>query len=357
MAAIMLESVTKTYPGASGPAVDDLSLAIEPGSIVTLLGPSGCGKTTTLRLIAGFERPDAGLVRIGGTVVAAPGTWTPPERRGVGMVFQEHALFPHLDVAGNVGFNLPRAERAERVAETLRLVGLSGYENRMPHELSGGQQQRVALARALAARPHVVLFDEPFASLDADLRVHMRAEVRGILKEAGATAVFVSHDQSDALAISDSIVVMRDGRIEQVGTPREIYQFPHTRFVAEFVGRTNLLPGRIGADGQSVVTEMGVAPCRHTHDLPPGTPVTVSVRADSLELDAEGPLKGVVTETTYTGRSIDALVRVELRDGEHAEVLIHAHPEHVVSCGQEVSFRVLPEFVAVIGDEEPPATQ
>ncbi|MBE0416391.1 MAG: ABC transporter ATP-binding protein [Coriobacteriia bacterium] len=353
MAEIVLDTVTKTYPGITSPAVDALSLEIKAGSVVTLLGPSGCGKTTTLRLIAGFERPDAGSISIGEATVAGPTAWVPPERRGVGMVFQEHALFPHLDVASNVGFNLPRAERAERVAETLELVDLAGYDRRMPHELSGGQQQRVALARALAARPLVVLLDEPFASLDADLRVHMRAEVRRILAEAGTTAVFVSHDQSDALAISDTIVVMRDGRIEQVGSPREIYQFPHTRFVAEFVGRTNLLAGRIGEDGDSVVTDIGVAPCRHTHDLPPGTPVTVSVRADSLELDAEGPLRGVVREATYTGRSIDAMVEIQLADGGTADVLVHAHPEQVITCGDEVRFRVLPEFVAVIGEGGP----
>ncbi len=352
MAAIVLDNVSKTYPGAETPALDAISLAIEPGSVVTLLGPSGCGKTTTLRIAAGFETPDTGTVTIGEKTVAGPGAWIPPERRGVGMVFQEHALFPHLDVAGNVGFNLPRDVKAQRVSDALELVGLAGYDRRMPHELSGGQQQRVALARALAPRPHVVLLDEPFASLDADLRVHMRGEVRRILTDAGITAVFVSHDQSDALAISDTIVVMRDGRIEQVGTPREIYQFPHTRFVAEFVGRTNLLSGRIGEDGNSVVTDIGVAPCRHTHDLPPGTPVTVSVRADSLELDADGPLRGIVKEATYTGRSIDAVVTVQLASGGSAKVLVHAHPEQVIACGDEVRFRVLPEFVAVIGDDD-----
>ncbi len=348
MADIELRDVTKIYPGASTPAVDSLSLSVDHGHIVTLLGPSGCGKTTTLRLVAGFERPDAGSVLIGGAVVAGPGAWVPPERRDIGMVFQEHALFPHLDVAGNVGFNLPKNDRSARVDEVLDLVGLTGFERRMPHEISGGQQQRVALARALARRPVVVLFDEPFASLDADLRVSMRAELRRILKAAGTTAVFVSHDQSDALAISDTIVVMRDGRIEQVGTPREVYQFPHTRFVADFVGRTNLFEGRIGTDGRSVETEIGSASCRHTHSLPPGTPVVVSVRADSLELDAEGPIVGRVKETTYTGRAIDAVVEVERADGTTRDVMVHAHPEQVVVCGDIVRFRVLPDFVAVI---------
>ncbi len=348
--AIELAGVSKTYPGTSAPAVDDLTLAIEPGTITTLLGPSGCGKTTTLRLIAGFERPDAGSIELAGVTVAGPGAWVAPERRGIGMVFQEHALFPHLDVSRNVGFNLRGRERDRRVAEVLDVVGLSGFARRMPHELSGGQQQRVALARALAHEPVVVLFDEPFSSLDADLRVHMRAEMRRILTGTGTTAVFVSHDQSDALAISDRIVVMREGRIEQQGSPREIYQFPHTRFVADFVGRTNLLTGRIGADASSIDTDLGAIACRHTHDLPPGTPVVVSVRADSLELDAEGPVRGRIKETTYTGRSIDAVVEVELAEGRTADLMVHAHPEQVVECGDEVRFRVLPDFVAVIAD-------
>lgn len=350
MVDIELRNVTRSYPGTSSPAVVDLSLEIERGFIVTLLGPSGCGKTTTLRLIAGFERPDAGSVFVGGGEVAGPDTWVPPERRGVGMVFQEHALFPHLDVTGNIAFNLPRSERAERVAETIELVGLRGFERRMPHELSGGQQQRVALARALARKPVVVLFDEPFASLDADLRIHMRSELRRILKAAGTTAVFVSHDQSDALAISDTIVVMRDGRIEQAASPREIYQFPQTRFVADFVGRTNLLEGRIGLDGASVETELGTAPCMHTHDLPAGTPVVVSVRADSFEIDIDGPIVGRVKETTYTGSAIDALVEVAVPGGQTRDIMVHAHPEQVIKCGETVRFRVLPDFVAVIDE-------
>jgi iron(III) transport system ATP-binding protein len=224
-------------------AVDDVSLEVRRGEFLGVLGPSGCGKTTLLRLVAGFERPEAGGIEIAGRAVAGPRRHEPPERRRVGMVFQESALFPHLDVAGNVGFGLPRRRRDERVAELIALVGLAGLHRRMPHELSGGQQQRVALARALAPDPAIILLDEPFSALDATLRAQLRLEVREILRAAGATAVAVTHDQAEALEIADRIAVMRAGRIEQVSTPDELYLRPVNRFVAGFVGEANLLPG------------------------------------------------------------------------------------------------------------------
>ena len=226
-------------------AVEDVTLELRSGEFLGVLGPSGCGKTTLLRLVAGFERPDAGGVEIDGRVVAGPRRHVPPEGRRIGMVFQESALFPHLDVAGNIGFGLPRRGRETRVAELVALVGLAGLQQRMPHELSGGQQQRVALARALAPDPALILFDEPFSSLDATLRSQLRGEVRDILRAAGATSLFVTHDQSEALEISDRIAVMRAGRIEQISTPDELYLRPVNRFVAGFVGEANLLPGEV----------------------------------------------------------------------------------------------------------------
>jgi iron(III) transport system ATP-binding protein len=226
-------------------AVDEVDLALRQGEFLAVLGPSGCGKTTLLRLVAGFERPDAGGIEIGGSIVAGPRRNLPPEARRIGMVFQESALFPHLDVAGNIGFGIPRRGRDERVAELVALVGLAGLQRRMPHELSGGQQQRVALARALAPDPALILLDEPFSSLDATLRAQLRVEVREILRAAGATTLFVTHDQGEALEISDRVAVMRSGRIEQVSTPDEIYLRPVNRFVAGFVGEANLLPGTV----------------------------------------------------------------------------------------------------------------
>ncbi len=229
-------------------AVAGVDLDVQAGSIVALLGPSGCGKTTMLRLLAGFERADAGAIWIGGRQVDGD-VWVPPERRGVGMVFQDYALFPHLDVLRNVGFGLERRERRglrrnPRLAEVLELVDLTGLEHRYPHELSGGQQQRVALARALAPEPSVVLLDEPFSNLDAALRSQVRADVKRILSAAGATAVFVTHDQEEALSLADQVAVMDAGRIVQVAEPERLYHAPADRGVAAFVGDADFLPGR-----------------------------------------------------------------------------------------------------------------
>jgi iron(III) transport system ATP-binding protein len=226
-------------------AVDGIDLEARHGEFLAVLGPSGCGKTTLLRLVAGFERPDAGGIEIDGRVVAGPRRHVPPEQRRIGMVFQESALFPHLDVAANIGFGLPRQRRQTRVDELVAMVGLAGLQRRMPHELSGGQQQRVALARALAPRPALILLDEPFSSLDATLRTQLRSEVREILRAAGATALFVTHDQAEALEISDRVAVMRAGRIEQVSTPDELYLRPVNRFVAGFIGDANLVVGDV----------------------------------------------------------------------------------------------------------------
>lgn len=345
---IELRSVKKTYAGSPQPAVNNITLSLEQGSIVTLLGPSGCGKTTTLRLIAGFERADSGTITLAGHTVSDHSVFVPPEKRGVGMVFQDYALFPHLTVFDNIGFGYRDKDRRERIADVLEMVNLTGYEKRFPHELSGGQQQRVALARALARRPVVVLLDEPFSNLDADLRMQMRAEVRKIIKEANATAVFVSHDQKDALAISDRVIVMKDGTVQQDGTPREIYQFPENIFIANFVGQTNIIQGKIASDGVSVETKLGKIPCRHTHGMGPGASVHISIRAESLEMESEGPIAGRIKSSTYTGSTTDAFIEVKLADGTTTDLLVHIHPEIEVKPGDLTRFRVLPDFVAVI---------
>jgi iron(III) transport system ATP-binding protein len=233
-------------------AVDGASLSVGPGELVALLGPSGSGKTTLLRVIAGFERPDAGRVAVGGLPVAGDGAWVEPEHRRIGMVFQDGALFPHLTVAGNVGFG---ASARSRVDECLELVGLAARAGGYPHELSGGERQRVALARALAADPEVVLLDEPFASLDAGLREALREEVAEILRQAGTSALLVTHDQAEALSLAGTVAVMRDGRVEQVGTPEEVYERPSSRWLAEFLGDADVLPGTAG--GGVVECELG----------------------------------------------------------------------------------------------------
>jgi len=239
--AVRLSGVEKRFGHIT--ALDHFDLELPSGSMLALLGPSGCGKTTALRLIAGFERPDAGTVEVGGRRVASPGASVPPERRRVGVVFQDFALFPHLSVRQNVAYGIRRdPDRDVRVDELLELVGLRGDERRMPHELSGGMQQRVAIARALAPRPDVILLDEPFSNLDQALRTQLRAELRQILRDAHQSAIFVTHDQGEALTIADRVAVMARGRIEQVAAPEVIYAEPRTPFVATFVGVANLLP-------------------------------------------------------------------------------------------------------------------
>jgi iron(III) transport system ATP-binding protein len=225
------------------PALDGFTLDVPAGRLVALLGPSGCGKTTALRSIAGFQQVEAGTIEIRDRVVTGDGVFVPPEKRRVGMVFQEFALFPHISVAENVGYGVRGADRVQRVAETLKLVGLVGYDNRFPHELSGGEQQRVALARALAPQPDVVLLDEPFSNLDAPKREKMRRELRRIIRTAGVTAVFVTHDQAEALAIADVVAVMRNGRVVQSGTPDEVYGSPVSPWIARFLGDAVIFDG------------------------------------------------------------------------------------------------------------------
>jgi iron(III) transport system ATP-binding protein len=243
---LALEGVSKAYGAVL--ATRDLHLSAEPGELLTVIGPSGCGKSTLLRLVAGLERPTAGTIAIDGQVVAGPRGWVPPERRRVGLVFQDHALFPHLDVARNVAFGLdrvPRAERRARVAEVLDLVRLGALANRYPHELSGGEQQRVALARALAPRPAVVLLDEPFSSLDETLRGQVRADTVAVLRSTGTTAVLVTHDQTEALSVGDRVVVMNLGVIEQCDSPVRVFEAPASRFVASFMGDAVFLPAHV----------------------------------------------------------------------------------------------------------------
>jgi iron(III) transport system ATP-binding protein len=259
-----VEQISKGFPGQRQLVLQEVAFRLPQGDILGIVGPSGCGKTTLLRTIAGFEQPDSGRILLGGRVVAGEGQWIPPERRGVGLVFQDFALFPHLDVLANVMFGLrPTAlfasaagggsrsssaevggaaqQARERADEVLRLVGLEDYAHRYPHELSGGQQQRVALARALAPKPSLILLDEPLSNLDVQVRYYLREEIRKILKQTQTSAIFVTHDQEEALCLSDWVAVMREGRIEQWGSPEEVYREPATRFVAEFIAQANFL--------------------------------------------------------------------------------------------------------------------
>ncbi len=312
MSLLSLDDVTKSYPAQALPAVDHLSLELEKGEILALLGPSGCGKTTTLRLIAGFERPDAGVVEIGGKIMANEHFCVPPEQRGVGVIFQENTLFPHLTVDENVIFglrHLSAKERLQRLREMLDLVGLSPLARRYPHELSGGQQQRVALARALAPRPAVLLLDEPFSHLDAGLRTHLLNEVQVILRHLETTAVFVTHDHEEAFLVADRVGVLNGGHLEQLSCPEEIYYRPGTRFVAGFVGQANFLPGLIVKAG--IETDIGTFP--KPLGLTEGSSVEVMIRPHQLQLRPDATGNGVVISRRFRG--VDAVVVIRLPSG------------------------------------------
>ena len=301
MPLLELARIGKRFGADRPAAVDGLTLTLEAGRILVLLGPSGCGKTTTLRLIAGFEEPDEGQIAIGGRVVAQAGSrGVPPEERGVGVVFQDYALFPHLTVEENVAFGLarrPRTARSAQVARILDLIGLGDLARRYPHELSGGQQQRVATARALAPEPALLLLDEPFSNLVADLRAQMRDEVEKTLRATKTTAIFVTHDQEEAFTIADEVGVLNAGRLEQHGPPETIYHRPATPFVAEFVGAADFLPGVVTSEG--IVTEIGVF--GHGERREPGTKVRVMIRPDDVTFVPDEAGEAVLTRRYFRG--------------------------------------------------------
>jgi iron(III) transport system ATP-binding protein len=336
---VRLEGVQKAFGATRAVAGVDLELA--PGEIVAVLGPSGCGKTTLLRLVAGFEAPDAGTITVGGETVAGPGCWVPPEGRRTGMVFQDYALFPHLTVRANVAFGLARREREERdrvTQSTLELVGLQHKADRYPHELSGGERQRVALARALAPEPAVVLLDEPFSSLDATLRAALRREVELILRDAGATALLVTHDQEEALALADRLAVMRMGELVQIGPPEEVYARPTGRWTAQFVGEVNLLAGV--AHGGKVETEFGTIELAQ----PATGRVHVALRPEQLELLAEHGPNAEIVDREFRGH--DVLYRLRHEAGR--ALVVQLPSLQLFEVGAQVFVRPVRSAVAPV---------
>ena len=304
---VELRNTSKTYPGTTFPAVNDLSFCLAEGEILSILGPSGCGKSTTLRLIAGFEAPDSGEVFLRDSRASGQGCHVPPEKRGVAMVFQDYALFPHLSVAKNIGFGLRKMkskERAQRVKEVLDTIELSWLADRYPHQISGGQQQRALgralapdrLGRALAPRPVVVLLDEPFSNLDNAMRGQMRREVLAILRRERATAILVTHDQQEALSFADRVAVMNRGELEQMGTPEEIFHKPATSFVATFVGHASFISGRV--DGEEIDTEIGSLAYNGDHLL---TEVIVMIRPDDVKLVPDPAGQGTIMSREFHG--------------------------------------------------------
>ena len=325
-------------------AVDRADLSVRDGELFTLLGPSGCGKTSLLRLLAGFYQPDEGEIRFGERVVSG----LPPYERNIGMVFQNYALWPHMTVAGNVAYGLKLrklggAEIATRLAEGLRKVNLTGYESRYPGQLSGGQQQRVALARALVLNPDILLLDEPLSNLDAKIRVQVRAEIRKLQQELGITTIYVTHDQEEALSLSDRVAVMKDGRVLQVGKPKELYERPRTRFVADFVGTNNLVPGRVsGRAGAELMVDTAVGTLRAVSDVAVGERCILAIRPENVAVDAGvgsgagNVVRGRVSFVSYLGSALrydveagsGQILKADIRDPWHHEPL---------SIGREVA--------------------
>lgn len=298
-----LKGITKQFVKATIAAVEGVTLALPQGDVLGLLGPSGCGKTTLLRLIAGFEEPQAGTIKISNRIVAGNGNWITPEQRDIGMVFQDYALFPHLTVAKNIAFGLHNSRKKalfntqKRTAEVIALVGLQGLENRYPHQLSGGQQQRVALARAIAPQPALVLLDEPLSNLDVQVRLRLRQEVRDILKNTGTSGVFVTHDQEEALSISDWVAVMQQGQLEQFGTPEAVYREPTSRFVAEFVTQANFLPAK--RRGDLWETEVGCFKASTHESFEDGD---LMIRQEDIRLKPNDNATVVIGDRQFLGR-------------------------------------------------------
>jgi spermidine/putrescine ABC transporter ATP-binding subunit len=351
---LTIEGLSKRFGGTF--AVEEVSLSVAEGEFVALLGPSGCGKTTILRMVAGLAEPDSGRILIGQRDV----TWVQSHKRQVGLVFQSYALFPHMTVFDNIAFGLRRQKRPDdevrgRVAEALEMVRLSGFAERLPGALSGGQQQRVALARAIAPQPSLLLLDEPLSNLDAQLRDEMQVELKRLQNDLGITTLFVTHDQAEALAMSDRVCVLDQGRLQQVGTPEEIYQQPANSFVARFLGRSNSFTGTLsenGPDGATILLEEGLRLQAGAVDQPPGTPVVVTLRQENVSVSGEAApgttnsFPGTVAFRAFAG----PIERYVIRVADGLEILAEApslHRGKVFSRDAEVTVTLPPEALIV----------
>ena len=346
---LALHQVQVRYPRAVQPAVDKVSLGLAAGDIGVLIGPSGCGKTTLLRAVAGLECVTHGSIALQGQTISSPEAQLLPEQRRMGMVFQDYALFPHLNIAANVDFgirDLPARDRQARVEEVLALVGLQGMERRFAHELSGGQQQRVALARALAPKPRLLLLDEPFSNLDVELRERLAHELRAILKAAGATALFVTHDQLEAFAIGDLIGVMHQGQLHQWSDAYTLYHRPATRFVAEFIGHAVFAPARLELQGGGVVIQTPLGDLSDLQECPlpsayPQGLCDVLLRADDIVHDDDAPTRGQILRKAFRGSEF--LYTLRLITGETVMAHVPSHHDHAV--GEWVGIRVAMDHV------------
>jgi iron(III) transport system ATP-binding protein len=353
MARIRIENLSKHYVGGQLAAVQALTLDIADNRFVTLLGPSGCGKTTTLRLIAGYLMPDTGTIKVDNTVVSSPDGVTPPDRRGMGMVFQNYAVWPHKTVFENVAFGLmirrlPAQQIRDKVMAMLDLVGLQGLDTRLPSQLSGGQQQRVALARSLVVEPGILLLDEPLSNLDAKLRERMRSELKQIQRRTGITFVYVTHDQAEALALSDEIAVMHLGVLQQYGTPRDIYSRPANRVVADFMGQVNFVPARVVDSGAVTVDGGPTIAVEVPASLTAGTGVDLAVRPENIRLAASGngtSMQGRVAELTFIGNMNEYIIA----GANDSRLRVQTHPTVLFDVGAAVAVEFDPRQCTVFG--------
>ncbi|MDX3809176.1 ABC transporter ATP-binding protein [Bosea thiooxidans] len=347
-ASLTIAGLTKSYGGVQ--VLKGIDLAVAPGEFISLVGPSGCGKTTTLNIIAGFEAPNGGDIRIDATSIVK----LPSYRRDLGMVFQSHALFPHLTVAENIGFGLlmrkrPKSEIARQVGRALEMVRLSGFQNRYPRELSGGQQQRIGLARALTVEPRIILLDEPLSSLDAKLRREMQFEIRQIQQEVKTTAIYVTHDQEEALTMSDRIVLMNKGVVEQVGSPIEVYSRPTSEFSAAFIGHASFFDGKVvdAATGRVALDGGIFAHATHCRSRTAGEQVRLAVRPDRVHLDlGDGDFAGTLLTRAFVGPTL--YCEVALPGGTRLQAHVPARADFAASAGDRVSIRIEPQDWLVI---------
>lgn len=350
---VYIKNLTKIYIDPKGHeirAVDNISVDIEPGEFITLLGPSGCGKTTTLRMIAGFEVPTSGDIYLGDNKIND----LPPDKRDTAMVFQSYALFPHYNVFDNIAYGLKIKKLSsrkikEKVSNILETIGLHGMEKRYPNQLSGGQQQRIALARALVMEPGVLLFDEPLSNLDAKLRVYMRSEIRRIQRQFGITAIYVTHDQSEAMSLSDKIIIMNQGVIEQMGTPSEIYYSPKTEFIADFIGTANFLEAEIlskEADKATIMLQNKEIVASYSGDKGRGDKCKIIIRPEAVKISKTGQFRGKVKSSTFMGSYQDYVVQSE----NHTIQIHDVNPKvkEVFREGEDVGIEFLPENIHVI---------
>ncbi len=361
MPGVTLRGLTKRYGDVA--AVRSLDLEVKPGELVALLGPSGCGKTTTLRLVAGFLRPEAGEIWVGDRCLSSSTMVIPPERRRMAMIFQSYALWPHMTVTQNIAYGLrfngtAKADRDRRVREMLRVVQLEGYGSRYPGELSGGQQQRVAVARALVVEPEILLLDEPLSNLDANLREEMRFEIRRLHEQFGITTLYVTHDQAEAMVISDRVAVLEAGRVVQIGPAEDLFEHPRTRFVAEFIGKTNLIDGI--AEGPDTVARGGLRLRVAAENLKPGTLAVISIRPHQIEFGPGQPaapgdanmLTGTVRRASYLGDAVDYEVEIE----ESSVVLRVAGPTPArARTGDRITLRIAVAACVPLAESGQPA--